>query len=44
MWEYLIKICYPGTNEIEFLDECGARGWELCCIVDELYYFKRRKE
>ncbi len=48
-WEYRIET-YEG-RDIDFLNELGLEGWELCCVwssqangwnMTKFYFFKRR--
>ncbi len=44
-WEYQTTVSVSGLNQ-QRLNEYGANGWELVCVVGSsitfIYYFKRR--
>ena len=43
IWEYNWSE-EPAENIEDFLDKFGEQGWELVGVVDNIFFFKRRKE
>lgn len=48
-WEY--KIEDHDGEDLDFLNELGSKGWELCCVwssqcngwnITKYYFFKRK--
>lgn len=43
-WEYLVTILGSSRDmQQNNLDDLGVEGWELVAIVEDMFYFKRRK-
>jgi len=45
-WEYLkidLNELPPRTDEIDLLNDAGARGWELVCIAPKNTAYLRRQ-
>lgn len=40
-FEYIVIKFRGTTDEESFLNSAGEEGWELCCINEDKYYFKR---
>lgn len=41
-WEYITKYLPSGTKTEE-LNKQGEQGWELVCVENHVYVFKRPK-
>ena len=44
-WEYKQERIFRGghpSETVEWLNKFGSEGWELCCVVDNICFFKRK--